>query len=218
MEGFVTYVPLAVLLIGFTFAVYIDPYIIRKNKIVLYSIIIVDTIMVVQEYFDYTLRNMDSPHPLRPYVIFLGYALRPILAFLFCYIIYPEGKHRISKILVVINVIINFVSVYTGIAFAVSETNDFVRGPLGYTCHIVSGVIMLYTLFVAVRKYKDEPLMNTVFLVFNIAAIITSAVVDAFHYGAPVSVLTRCVVCSCVLMYIWLCKNARKSYSGAATG
>lgn len=197
------YVPLSIQLIGLCFAVYIDIYVEKKYKKALYTIVVLDAAIICQEYFDYLLRSMESPSPLRPYISFLGYALRPLIILLFCYIVYPEGKHRIANWLVIGNTIIYFVSIYTGIAFSIDENNVFVRGPLGFTCHIVSIVILLYLLFMAMKRHKTDSLANKLFLHFIIAAIFVGAICD-FYTELPISILTLSVTSSCILSYIWL--------------
>lgn len=88
----------------------------------------------------------------------------------------------------------------------ITEDNRFQRGPLGYTCHVVSGFMLFYLLWLTFRKYGEGIRWEALIPVFNAVVIIISVIVDSFvdYRRYPMTFLTVAVVACSVFYYIWL--------------
>ncbi|WP_051200517.1 sensor histidine kinase [Butyrivibrio sp. XPD2002] len=130
------------------------------------------------------------------------YIGRPIIIVLFIRLLSDDKK---PWILAIINLMIYSTALYSGIAFTISKDNFFVRGPLGYSCHIISGILIVWLVWVALKKFKDErKLIN--FIPVMIALIITICVLVDISgmFNASVSFQTVALITGCLFFYIWL--------------
>lgn len=98
----------------------------------------------------------------------LGYTVRAILLYLIITIAIRNSKHyrfysRLLFSLLTLNTLIAFSAFWTDIMYKFTETNEFVRGPLGYFSHIIAlileGFILIHTLKTYRYKGKFESLL-----------------------------------------------------------
>ena len=95
---------------------------------------------------------------------------------------------------------------FSQICFDVTADNVFHRGPLGYCCHIVSGVLLLQLLYSSLRRYSREKKAAALIPVADVLLIIVSVVADTLlvHSQHPITILTVSIVTASLFYYIWL--------------
>lgn len=136
-----------------------------------------------------------------------GYSMRPVVPALLLYIVGPRKNHRWVWALVVGNALIHLTALFSDVCFSIDAANRFHRGgPLGYSCHIVSGILLAHLLALTLREYRRQRKIEALIPVFNAAIIILSVVLDSFvdYREYPVSYLTMAVVVGNVFFYLWL--------------
>jgi len=204
--GLILITPLILQMIGLTFAVLVDSYIRREHRIYMLIIIALSSSLIAQNIVE-SLLGMDGRMPYeRTLIGIYGYSVRPMLILLFLYIVSPERRRLAEWILITINTCVHLTALFSGICFQIDENNIFHRGPLGYTCHVISGIMLFYLIYLSVREYshvgKAEawiPICNALLIV---VAVIMDSIVD--YNESPVTFLTIAVVSSNVFYYIWL--------------
>ena len=192
------------LMLGLTLAVFTDLYIGKRKRGVMLLIIIFDFSLILQDVFSY-LVEVDGTMPFeRTLVSIFGYVIRPVILVLFAYIVVQEERCYLSWILVILNALVHLTALGSGICFRITEDNHFKRGPLGYTCHIVSGILLLNLFCLTIRKYRRYH-TNIWIPMFNVLIIVGSVLLD-LNYSRlyPLSYLTIAVVIANVFYYIWL--------------
>ena len=200
-------IPLALELTGLTFLVLIDPYIDRGRRRIMLIILVLILSLIVQNYLDYLLLDADGTRAFeRTLIAIYGYSVRPVIIALLFYIVGPRRRRRTTWALLGVNAAIHLTALFSGICFSIDAANVFRRGPLGYSCHVVSGLLLVQLLYLTLRGYRRDgkseawiPILNT-FLI--IASVILDSVVDCRRY--PVTFLTIAVVNSSLLHYTWL--------------
>ena len=193
-------------LVGLCFAVFVDPYIRKKDKSVMLLIVAFVCVLIAQNVLGYLLESAIVMPFLRIVVGILGYTIRPLILVLFFYFI---GKHRsywFAWVLIGVNTAVHLTALFSDICFTIDENNRFLRGPLGFCCHIVSAVLLVYLAVLSVKEYSRVRRTQALIPLSNAVLIVGAVIVDTFftHRPQPASYLTIAVVSSCVFYYIWL--------------
>ncbi len=197
---------LLLMLAGLVFAVLSDAYIKRAHRIIMMIIAASAFLLIAQNLLDYLLSNVYANPLLRTINSVIGYSLRPMILLLFFYIVDESKDYNWSWLLVIVNAGIHMTALYSGIVFLITPENSYVRGPLGYCCHIVSGILLFQILFISLHQYGGIHKWDVVIPLFNAALIVGAVIADSFidMDDYPVSYLTSAVILSCVFYYIWL--------------
>ena len=187
-------------------AVLIDSYINREKRKIMLAILLIVISIIAQNYMESYFEIIDPIPFARKVAAIYGYCIRPLLILSFIYMLDVYKRHITASILFVINTIVYLSAFFTDIAFTISDTNSFIRGPLGYTCHIVSGILLAFLIGLSIREIKLVgtktaiiPLLNGVLIVI---AVLLDSKISQIPY--PMSFLTITVVPCCTFYYIWL--------------
>ena len=198
-------IPLALQLLGLVLVVLIDPYVGKKQRrLLLVNAALIASLIAEDILNDYFLLNGDVP-PMRTLASIYGYAVRPLVLLLFCYIVVPDKKHTPFWILLGANALLNATALFSHICFWI-ENNQFHRGPLGFSCHIVSAIILLYILYLTFAAQAKRDRFQLIIPTVNIALVFAGAVMDTFiaHTQSGITFLSVAMVSSALFYYIWL--------------
>jgi two-component sensor histidine kinase len=198
--------PLFLQLVGLTFAVLIDPYIGRKYRRGMLMIIALIFTLTAQNLIEYMLSDHIPLPRLRILVSMYGYIIRPVILALFFTIVVQDKKHLFVWSLTIINAIIFSTAIFSDICFTISKDNHFYRGTLGYSCHIVSGILILQLLFVTLKELRHDKKIENSIPIINVFIIVTAVLLDLFipMKVTVTSYLTVAIVSCTVFYYIWL--------------
>ncbi len=198
--------PLWLQLIGLTFAVLIDPYIRKKHRSVMLVIIAIASSLIVQNFADFALSDGTGRVFARTLACIYGYSARPVLLVLFFYIVGKRKSYLWAWIPVAANALLHVTALFSDVCFGISESNHFYRGPLGYSCHIVSALLLLFLAVLSVKEYTRVKKLEAVFPLANILIIVAAVICDTFFSSGDsvVSYTTAASVSACVFYYIWL--------------
>ncbi|WP_051638543.1 sensor histidine kinase [Butyrivibrio sp. NC2002] len=189
-------------LVGLLVAIYADKYIEKKYRVVLFfNVILILLIIILGQYESYT-GYVQSLYMARNITSVILYCMRPVVIVLFMMILSDDKK---PWILVGINTVIFVIGFFNGITFTITQENRFVRGPLGFTAHVISGILLAWHAYIAFKKYNESQKRVALMPVFITGTIIFGVIMD-YVSGAdlPISYLTVTVVTSCLFYYIWL--------------
>lgn len=191
-------------IIGLFFAVLIDQYISKEQR---KTFLIVDAllaVLVIENQVGEALDFATTPYSIWVFLNILGYIIRPVVIMLFIRIIDDENQQTPLWALVGINTIIYMTAFFSPIA--ISYTGGyFSRGPLGYSCHVVSLILILWNIAFTFYKYRDKIHREGIIPIFVSFSIILSVFADtSLGFNAPVTFLTTTMVSGCVFYYVWL--------------
>ena len=192
-------------LIGLVFSILIDPYIYKKDKIILFVDTLLIFSLVIQNIGHYWFSELYKNPRILTGISVYGYLVRPVILALFLKIIHNARSIRPAWFLISINTLIYLSTFFSDFTFSYTEHCTYCRGPLGYTCHIISGILLLQLLSSTMRTFlktrKTENIIPIVFtMLINVAIFLDFKGFDVF----PISFLTIAVVNSCIFYYIWL--------------
>ena len=205
-SGVLVELTLLLQLIGLTFAILLDPYIQKKHRKIMLLNIAVGFSLLMQNHLNYMLDASDGTTMVRTLVSIYGYCVRPIVLVLFFYIVGNRRSYWPAWVLIGINAAIHLTALFSDVCFAFDENNHFYRGPLGFSCHIVSGILLLWLLWITAKSYTVVRKREILIPACNVILIVAALLADTFaNFEAfPVTFLTIAVVTSSVFYYIWL--------------
>ena len=198
--------PLFLELFCLLFVVLLDPYIKRSHRRIMLISIALITLSVVQnllnDYFGFyynnpTLRTLNS---------IFGYSVSPVIIVLFCMLVSDKTKQLPLWIVTGVNALIHSTSLFSHVCFWISDDNHFRRGPLTYTSHVVCAGLLLYLLYLTLKRKSDRKSSRLFIPVFNILSVVAAFLLDTFvtHTDEGVTFTTIATVNSCLFYYIWL--------------
>lgn len=198
--------PLFLELFCLLFVVLLDPYIKRSHRRIMLISIALITLSVVQnllnDYFGFyynnpTLRTLNS---------IFGYSVSPVIIVLFCMLVSDKTKQLPLWIVTGVNALIHSTSLFSHVCFWISDDNHFIRGPLTYTSHVVCAGLLLYLLYLTLKRKSDRKSSRLFIPVFNFLSVVAAFLLDTFvtHTDEGVTFTTIATVNSCLFYYIWL--------------
>lgn len=194
------------MLAGLSFTVWNDPYIRREHRRTMLTVAGLLLSLVAENYAGF-LVDMDGTRPfLRTVLGIYAYAARPLPLALLLDIVSPRKNRWYVWALVGFNALVFLTALFSDVAFSIDAENSFHRGPLGYTCHAVSGILLIYLLILSLREYRHVKRREALLPVLNALLILLSVALDTFvdYRIYPVSFLTAAMVIGNVFYYIWL--------------
>ncbi len=201
------FLPLLLQLLGLFVAVWADHYITREQRVTLLLINLLILALVVQNYIDYYLAvNLPYNISARTAVSVAGYVMRPLILVLFIGLTDPSRRSpKPLWFLVWVNTGVYVTAFFSGIAFYFRADGAFMRGPLGYTCHVISLMLLAVLFYVSVRNYQAERKRETAIPIVVAAMIVGGVVMDmVLDFSYYMSFLTVTVVCGSLFYYLWL--------------
>lgn len=188
-------------LFGMIFALIIDPYISKRDKrIILISAVLVLTLVLQQNIGAYL--QESSMTVVKIVTAVYGYSIRPAII---CMFILLFGKIRKTWILVAVNAMIYCTAFFSDIAFRYGTDQIFRRGPLGFSCHIISGILLLQLAYLSIKKKRYNTNSFSFLPIVIVVLLVLGTIIDSFvleHYY--IDILTVTTVSCCVFYYIWL--------------
>ncbi|MBQ9384685.1 MAG: histidine kinase, partial [Ruminiclostridium sp.] len=194
-------VALFVQLFGMIFALVMDPFINKRSKrIMMINTVLVLTLVIQQQAGAY----FDDNNMIAAMIVsgIYGYSIRPVIISLFIKIF---TKSRKMWILVGLNAAVYCTAFFSELSFYYSDEGNFMRGPLGYSCFVVSVILLIQLIFASVRNYRKTMNRLSVFPFVVVILITAATITDIFILKTyRIDLLTVVSASSCVLYYIWL--------------
>ena len=204
---FETLFALFILLSGLGLVVGLDPYFKRTYQKVMFMIVALALVLVVQNIWENELFIRHSNLPLKNALSAFGYSIRPVFLVLFLYLTAPEERKWPLWLLAGINGVLYGTSPFTKLCFGIREADyASLRGPLWFTCPVISAILLAVLLAQAIIKFRDKRKWEQAIPSFTALIIILSVALD-YKVGMenqPVSFLTIAIVAGSIFYYIWL--------------
>lgn len=204
-----TIVPLLIALTGLASATLVDQFINKEQRRGLLIIVILLFALIGQNYFEYYLTFFYSNPPLRTLVAICGYSIRPFVIIILLYLLGKRGKIFYTALgLSIINTLIYLTALFSDIAFRITKGNHYDRGPLGFTSHIISLILLVSLVAMSAVDYYRVRKSEAFIPVISMLIVIFTVYLDFKTYdNTPVSFLTGSMVLCSMSYYIWLHLN-----------
>ena len=193
-------------LTGLTFSVIVDAYLRKGQKKVMLIIALLSFILIAQNAADYLMEvNAVLPY-VRTITAIIGYSIRPMIIVMFFYVIDSNVNKRWAWYLIILNTLIHLTALFSNICFQIGEDNGFYRGPLGFSCHVISGILLLHLFILSVNQYQHERKLEEWIPFLNLLLVTGAVIMDSFIDSRQrmTTYLTVSIVNCSLFYYIWL--------------
>lgn len=195
--------PFIVLLVGLALMVLTDSYISRSHKRILLIVVLLTVTLIIQNVASSVLEN--APYVVvRKLLSIYGYSVRPAIIVLFCYFIKNRKGILPAWCLVGLNAALYLTALFSPLTFTFAEPYyAFIRGPLGYACHMIGAILLVWLLVRAICEFRDdkkEMIFPIVSILFISAGVLLDALLPIWKVSA-LSALTISIVISCIFVY-----------------
>ena len=191
-----------VMVIGFSFLLLNHLKIEGKSNAKFKVLIILLILLIISNTLETNFVKLTVFNYQRVFFSFMCYSLRPFIVLLFISILTKNKNLKYLYPLAIINVLIYSTAFYSDIAFTFSETNNFQRGMLGYSSHIVCLIYFLVYVFIIIKKFDRKNIMNTVILSFIGLSCLSASFLDLYVYDSNLFDLT--MLTSLLIYYLFL--------------
>lgn len=145
----------------------------REERLFLTTIFLLDILLVVDNVEWWT-STLAHPTMLRVWMSAIGYTVRPLVILAIILIVL---RGRVSKILMlilpaVVNAIVAFSALFTDLAYSYDAFNEYVRGPLGFTPHIISAIYLVVVLCYSIVFFVEKNVYEGMVVVAIILALV----------------------------------------------
>lgn len=209
--------PLMLQLVALILVVLIDRRLVPRQRQIMLVISVLALLLVAQDFVHYQPASDATMVALRTAASVYGYAARPLIIVLFMELLDFERGRRVAWGLVSVNAMVFLTAFFSPISFSFSEEGHFVRGPLGYLCHVVSAILLVWLFVIVVRQYHETKSHDATIPLVCIAAIALAVVLDsdAFWEKDWLPFLTLVIPTVCLVFYLWLHLRFEHEYERA---
>ena len=194
-------------LIGLAFAVSIDPYLKKSLKRILFVIDTLVLSIIISTCISNVLDAAWKPAYLtvQTALAVYRYVMRSAVIVLSIYIIWDDPHRRLFWLPEIANVMIYLTAFFRPWTFFYDREGFFIRGPLGYTAHFVSFLLLLSHLIVALVQFRKSSGRVKLIPVINVLIVLLGVFMDSrCHDSGTISFVEISTVFCCVFYYIWL--------------
>ena len=148
---------LVLVLAAFTIVLFTTAFIDNKSTkrmfFLIGSVFVLSILVFIEFYFE----KEPKFAMMRTILMALRYSATPLIVALVTFALTKKLKWFIF-IPAVVLLIVDIVSIFTGIVFKIDDENQLVRGPLGYLPFIVAGLYFVFLIFILIKRSNKRSL------------------------------------------------------------
>lgn len=170
----------------------------KKNMIRLVFLLLSVFLLSIVVFTEFYLQPTNENATARIILMAIRYSATPfILALLIMLLV----KHLRLFVFIpaVLLLIVDIVSIFTGIVFSLNQENQLTRGPLGFLPYVVCGVYMVFLIFLLIWR-SNKRAIEIVPIVF-LAVALSSGLIFPFVFGASFSQLYCTIIAASLFIY-----------------
>ena len=173
----------------------------------MFIIIAMTGALVINQFVSFFFEEVAPDYIMNAITSIIAYSLRPAILVMFCRLVDRESRLYFEWGLAIVNMLIHMTALFSHICFWITPDNYFMRGPLGYTSHVVSAVLIFRFLVLSLRGYRIKKRMESFVQLFIALLIVVATMLDSFGGEwrfFQVSLILPTIVICVVFQYIWL--------------
>ena len=178
----INFAPLVGLLFLFVFLVH-NKKTDKKLQKFFYLLCLLEGVELIVYSMELWTASFTEPTVWRILLSAVGYAIRPILLLIILAVSDGERmtkrKLMLFSIPALVNVVAAFSAFFTDVVYSYNETNEFVRGPLGYVTHVVLMFYLVCILVVSIKKNGKSHVLESAIVLTTCLVIVLAIVLEA---------------------------------------
>ena len=188
---------LILVLSAFAIALHITVFLDKKTIRRLYALVAGVFLLSIIVFVEFEYAAPAGRRILRSVLMAIRYSATPIIISQLIYTLVKKSSGFIF-IPAIILLVIDFISIFTGIVFRIDEQNAFSRGALGYLPFIVAGLYSIALIYLLIKR-SNKKLMEIVPILFLSFALL-SGLLFPFIFGSNFSK----IFCSTIAMALFI--------------
>ena len=131
--------------------VFLEQKVVKRMLFLILAIFLLSIIVFVEFYFS----SLGKYKDVRVILMAIRYSATPLIIALILYTLVKKAKWNVF-IPAILLVIINVISIFTGIVFSLDENGELQRGLLGYLPYIAVGIYCFFLVLILVRQSNKQ--------------------------------------------------------------
>lgn len=171
----------------------------REERLFLTTLFLLDILLVVDN-IEWWTSTLAYPTMLRVWMSAIGYTVRPLVILTIILIVLRGRINRLPVLVLpaLVNGIVAFSALFTDIAYSYDEANEYVRGPLGFTAHIISAIYLVIVLCYTIQFFVEKNVYEGMVVV---AIILSVVLATAFETILKMKGLLRLAIGLSIVFY-----------------
>lgn len=188
----------------------------KTNRLFLASAICV-LLFIMEEAWEGQLAQRTTYTEPRVLLSAIGYTLRPMTAYFLVMIIFRKTKQwkMVISIPIVINALVAFSALFCKWSFSYTETNEFVRGPLGFTPFITAAFYILTILILTIAEGKKESMMEMATVSATVILIVIATIMESVFRFTSIQSAACGISITFYYLFLHTNQNNRDPLTGA---
>ena len=156
--------PLILILLAFIISLITTVFLERKTVIRMYILIAAVFLLSIVVFVEFAIVDNADLKWLRTILMAIRYSATPLIIAQITFTLVKRLRWFIF-IPALALVVVNIVSIFTGIVFSIDENNVFQRGPLGFIPYVMVGLYSILLIYLLIKR-SNKSLMEIVYIVF----------------------------------------------------
>ena len=178
-EYFLQNWPLLLVLLALIISLVTTVFLDKKTIIRMYALIISVFLLSIVVFVEFYIAKMEDLKNLRIVLMAIRYSATPLIIALITFALVKRLRWFIF-IPALALVVLDIVSIFTGIVFGIDANNNLVRGPLGFVPFIMVGLYSILLIYLLIKRSNKRP-MEIVYIGF-LAFALASGLFLVFIY------------------------------------
>ena len=194
-EYFLQNWPLILILLAFIISLITTVFLDKKTIVRMYILVAAVFLLSIVVFVEFYIANDPSLKNLRIALMAIRYSATPLIIALIAFALVKRLRWFIF-IPALALVVVNFISIFTGIVFSINENNDLVRGPLGFSPFVMVGLYSIFLIYLLIKR-SNKSKMEIVYISFLAFALGSGLVLPFVLQGDYASIF--CVIIAIAL-------------------
>ena len=163
--------PLILILLAFVISLLTTVFLDKKSVVHMYILIVATFLLSIVVFVEFYFANDINYRMLRTVLMAIRYSATPLIIAEII-ITYAKGIKWYVFIPAFVLVVLNVVSIFTGIVFSINDENVLVRGPIWTIPYIFVGLYSIFLLYLLIRRSNKSvsEITSIIFLAFALGS------------------------------------------------
>jgi len=156
--------PLILILLAFVISLLTTVFLEKKIIVRMYFLIGIIFALSIVVFIEFYFANNIEYRTLRTVLMAIRYSATPVILALICMTLIKK-MHWAIFIPSLVLILLNFISIFTGIIFKIDDTNTLIRGPIWLIPYIAVGLYSIFLIYLLIKR-SNKRLMEIIPIVF----------------------------------------------------
>lgn len=188
-----------ILILGaFVVVLLVMPFSSRKTTVRYLWLLVSIFLLSIVVFAEFYLQSLAQNDTARLILMAIRYSATPFVLAMVIMVLVKRQKYFVF-IPAALLLIVDIVSIFTGIVFGLNEAHELVRGPVGFLPYVVSGLYMAFLIILLVLR-SNKRMIEIVPIVF-LSVALTSGVVFPFIFGSKFAQIFCTIIAVSLFIY-----------------